>query len=234
MRKRSSWITYFSVGERLLWLGSVGGILAAFFLFGGQGVWTVVASLLGVTALIFNAKGNPIGQALMIVFSLFYGWISYTFAYYGEMLTYLGMSMPMAVLALISWLRHPHAGRKSEVQVAHVSRHECGWLWVLTIVITGLFYFLLKALGTANLLPSTVSVTTSFLAVYLTFRRSPYYAVAYAANDVVLMVLWTLATIEQPQYLSVTVCFAAFLVNDIYGFINWRRMGARQAAEAAE
>ena len=198
MRKRSSWITYFSVGERLLWLGSVGGILAAFFLFGGQGIWTVVASLLGVTALIFNAKGNPIGQAL------------------------------------ISWLRHPHAGRKSEVQVAHVSRRECGWMWGLTIVVTGLFYFLLKALGTANLLPSTVSVTTSFLAVYLTFRRSPYYAVAYAANDVVLMVLWTLATLEQPQYLSVTVCFAAFLVNDIYGFINWRRMGARQAAEAAE
>ena len=38
---------------------------------------TLAASLIGTTSLIFNAKGNPIGQALMIVFSLLYGVISY-------------------------------------------------------------------------------------------------------------------------------------------------------------
>ncbi len=43
----------------------------------------------------------------MIIFSLLYGIISYTFSYYGEMITYLGMTMPMAVFALISWLRNP-------------------------------------------------------------------------------------------------------------------------------
>ena len=36
-----------------------------------------------------------------------YGAISYTFAYYGEMITYLGMTMPMAVFALISWNAQP-------------------------------------------------------------------------------------------------------------------------------
>lgn len=38
----------------------------------------------------------------MILFSLLYGIISFTFSYYGEMLTYVGMTMPMAVFALIS------------------------------------------------------------------------------------------------------------------------------------
>lgn len=42
--------------------------------------------------------------ALMIVFSLLYGVISYTCAYYGEMITYLGMTAPMALFALISFL----------------------------------------------------------------------------------------------------------------------------------
>ena len=43
----------------------------------------------------------------------------------------------------------------------------------------------------------TLNVATSFLAVYLTFRRSPY--------------------------------FAAFLINDIYGYVSWQNMKRRQS-----
>lgn len=89
--------------------------------------------------------------------------------------------------------------------------------------------FNLKAFHTANLIPSTLSVTTSFVAVYLTFRRSAHYALAYAANDVVLIVLWVLASLNDISYLSVVVCFAVFLINDIYGFMNWSKMQERQA-----
>lgn len=86
---------------------------------------------------------------------------------------------------------------------------------------------------TANIVPSTISVTTSFVAVYLTFRRSPFYALGYAANDVVLIVLWALASITDVHYISVVVCFAAFLINDIYGFLSWRKMKERQKADNA-
>ena len=219
---------YFTKGELALWFGSVALIVIAFVLFDRESYMTLVASLIGVTSLIFNAKGNPFGQVLMIVFSLLYGIISFTFAYYGEMITYLGMTLPMAVVALVAWLRHPYNGNKAEVQVNRIGKKEIVFLWLLTAVVTVGFYFILAAFDTANLLPSTVSVTTSFLAVYLTFRRSPYYAIGYAANDIVLIVLWVLATIEDMHYLSVVVCFVAFLANDIYGFISWRKMEKRQ------
>lgn len=100
---------------------------------------------------------------------------------------------------------------------------------VLTISITIGFYFILKAFNTANLFVSTVSVATSFIAVYLTFRRSPYFALAYVANDVVLITLWTLAALKNPSYWSVCICFVAFLVNDCYGFISWKRIKNRQS-----
>ena len=99
---------------------------------------------------------------------------------------------------------------------------------ILTAGVTVVFYFILDHFGTANMLPSTLSVTTSFIAVYLTFRRSPYFALAYAANDIVLIVLWVLASAQDISYLSVMICFALFPVNDIYGFISWRRMERRQ------
>ena len=98
----------------------------------------------------------------------------------------------------------------------------------LTVVVTVAFYFILDYYGTANMLPSTLSVTTSFIAVYLTFRRSPYFALAYAANDLVLIVLWILAAMEDVSYLSVMICFVLFLVNDVYGYISWRKMEQRQ------
>ena len=104
------------------------------------------------------------------------------------------------------------------------SRREVALTFLATAAVTAIFYFILAHLGTANLLPSTLSVSTSFLGAYLTFRRSPYFALGYACNDVVLVVLWVLASFSEPRYISVAVCFAAFLANDLYGFASWQKM----------
>ena len=196
-------VSYFTAAEIILWAVSVLLIISSFFIFARREYLTLAASLVGVTALIFCAKGNPAGQALMILFSAMYGVISFTFAYYGEMMTYLGMSAPMAVFSLVSWLRNPYEGKRSEVKVSALGAAETVCIFVLSAVVTLVFYFILGALGTANLLPSTLSVTTSFLAVCLTFRRSPYYAAAYAANDVVLVILWVTASLSDASYVSV-------------------------------
>lgn len=150
------------------------------------------------------------------------------------MITYMGMSAPMAVLAFISWVRNPYNGNRSEVKVNRIKRGEIVFMLILTALVTVAFYFILDRFGTANLVPSTISVTTSFIAVYFTFRRSEFYALAYAANDLILIVLWVMAAISDISYLSVIICFAMFLINDLYGFISWRKMGKRQADNDAE
>ena len=219
---------YFTHAELALWGCSVLLIVASFALFDRENLLTLAASLVGVSSLIFCAKGNPLGQFLMVIFSLLYGLISLSYSYYGEMLTYLGMTMPMAVLALISWLKNPYRGKRSQVQVNRLGRREWPFVALMTALVTVVFYFILAAWNTVNLVPSTISVSTSFVAVYLTFRRSPFYAVGYAANDVVLIVLWSMAALDDSSYVSVVVCFAAFLVNDLYGFVNWRKMAREQ------
>ncbi len=227
--KIKQWINYFSKGELALWLGSVIMITVAFCVFDRSNYLTLIALLIGTTSLIFNAKGNPLGQVLIIIFSLFYGFISFSYAYYGEVMTYVGMSAPMAVMALISWLRNPYKGKRSQVTVNKIRKREYLIISALSLIVTVVFYFILKFFGTANLLPSTLSVTTSFFAVCLTYRRSPYFALAYAANDIVLIVLWVLAATQDLSYVSVIVCFVAFLANDLYTFINWKRMQKTQS-----
>lgn len=218
----------FSKFEKGLWATSVALIVGSFFCFDRVNYSTLVASLVGVTSLIFCAKGNPIGQVLMVVFSVLYGVIAYGFSYYGEMITYLGMTLPMSVFALISWLKNPYKNNKSEVKVNSITPKELVLIFAVTIVVTVVFYYILAYFNTANLIPSTISVATSFLAAALTFRRSPYFALAYATNDVVLIVLWVLASVYDRRYIAVVVCFLAFLFNDVYGFISWQKMKKRQ------
>ena len=225
-------LAYFTKFELILWTSSVAVILTAFLIFDRVGWLSLAASLIGVTSLIYCAKGHPVGQVLIIVFAILYGVISYGCAYYGEMITYLGMSAPMAVFSLVSWVRNSISGRR-EVRVGRISSLEMCLLLLLDAAGSCAFFFILRSLGTSSLLFSTISVCTSFAAAYLTMRRSPLYALAYAMNDIVLIVLWVIAALRDPSYLSVIICFTVFLVNDLYAFVNWGRMKRRQAADAA-
>ena len=228
MGKIKALFKYFTTFEKVLWCSSIVLIIASFCVFDRCNYLTLIASLVGVTSLIFCAKGNPAGQILMIIFSILYGIISLSFAYYGEMITYLGMTLPLAIFALVSWLKNPYKGNKSEVKVSKLSKKSFIVMCILTIIVTIVFYFILEALNTSNLIVSTISVTTSFMAAFLTFKRSPYYALLYAFNDVVLIILWILASIKNSSYISIVVCFFVFLVNDLYCFFNWLKMSKRQ------
>lgn len=214
--------------EWVLWLVSLTVVTLSFLLGGEFNLLTLVASLIGVTALIFVAKGDVLGQILTVIFSLIYAVISYQFRYYGEMITYLGMTAPIALLSVVSWLKHPYQKGKSEVTVAHLSKQKFVQMIFLTITVTIIFYFVLAYFNTANLAVSTVSITTSFLASYLMLHRSSVYALAYAANDIVLILLWIHATIESISFFPMVVCFVMFFCNDLYGFCNWHRMRKRQ------
>lgn len=229
MSKIKSFLAYFTRFEKILWSVSVILILSAFIFLENNGVLTLIATLVGITALLFNAKGNPIGPLLIIVFSILYGIISFTFRYYGEMVTYMGMSLPMALLSLITWLKNPYKGKRSQVTVNEIKKKELIFLSILSVVVTVIFYFILKYFGTANLIISSLSIFTSFIAAYLTFRRSPYFALAYAINDLVLIVMWILASLKSLGYVSVIICFAIFLVNDSYTFVSWLKMQKKQA-----
>ena len=220
---------YFSKSEIILWSLSVAAVTIVFAIFDRKNFFALIASVIGITSLIFNAKGNPLGQFLILIFSVLYGIISWRQAYYGEMITYLGMTAPMSLIALVMWIKHPYKGNSAEVKVNGLRKREYLFMLLLTLAITWIFYYILRYFDTANLIVSTVSVGTSFAAVYLTARRSEYYAIGYALNDIVLVVLWSIAAAKDIGYISVAVCFGAFLVNDLYGYYNWQKMRKRQS-----
>jgi nicotinamide mononucleotide transporter PnuC len=136
------------------------------------------------------------------------------------------------VINTVSWLRHPFRDT-AEVEVSRkISRRQKILLPVITLLVTVAFYFILGALNTARLTVSTISVATSFFAAYLTSLRSPWYALAYSCNDVVLITLWVMAALTDPSSAPMIACFVMFFINDMYGLIQWTKRQKRQEADA--
>lgn len=208
--------------DYILWLVSVLAMIACNIANRPMDRMTLVASLVGVTSLVLAAKGSVWAQFLMIVFSLLYGVISYRFSYYGEMITYLGMTLPMSVWSAVTWLKNP-SEKCGIVKIRKLSKSAFVGIFCLTLLVTFLFYLVLRALHTPNLFFSTISIATSFAAVFLTMLRSAYFPAAYASNDLVLIVLWILASKEDSRNIPVIFIFVVFFINDIYGFINWKK-----------
>jgi nicotinamide mononucleotide transporter PnuC len=148
------------------------------------------------------------------------------------MLTYAGMTAPMAAASLYVWLKNPYGNSRAQVKVRSASKKELAVIALLTVPVTVLFYFILRYFGTASIIPSTLSVATSFLAVSLTLRRCALYALAYAMNDIVLIALWLPASFDDTTYVPMLTCFAVFLVHDIYGFFNWNRLRKLQTSDS--
>ncbi len=222
-------IKMLSKREWIIWMGSLIIVFASNIITTDFDLLTLVAALIGVTSLIFAAKGNVWAQVLMVIFSILYGIISFRFHYWGEMITYLGMTMPMSVWSTITWLKNPSEENGSEVQIQILNKKHIIGLIISEIFVTGVFYYILKLLNTPNIIFSTISIITSFLATSLTMLRSSYYAIGYAANDIVLIILWVLASIENPAYIPVVVNFSIFFINDMYGFVSWKKREIQQA-----
>ena len=101
------------------------------------------ASLIGVIALIYVAKGLPIGQLLTIIFSVLYSICSFKFKYYGELATYAFMSLPAAIITFIIWLKHPFNNESTEIKIENVNYIKVILSIIISISITIIFYFIL-------------------------------------------------------------------------------------------
>ena len=130
------------------------------------------------------------------------------FRYYGEMITYLCMTSPIAIMTVVSWLRHPFQ-QSAEVEVHHITRRQCTVMVVSAALVTGCFYFILRALGNANLF-SVPSPSPPALWPPISHCTAAPLRPGYAANDVVLIVLWVLAAIQDRSYLPMVLCFVMF------------------------
>lgn len=216
-------LKFFTPLEYILIIISVATPIIFYVVFKGDSYLNLACSLLGVISLFFISKANLIGTFISLAFGIFYGIVSLGFKYYGEAIITLALYIPFSIFSIVTWFKN-RKEKSTEVKISHATKIDFIKAPIIAIAISTGFYFILKALDTTNLIVSTLSILTSCVAGYFQIKRTKYYALFYTFNDIILIILWTYATIENISYICVLSCFVCFLINDIYGFINWTRL----------
>ena len=185
---------------------------------------TAICSIVGIITALLLAKGKPLGQVFGLFIVLLYSIVSYKNKFYGEVIIYLVIMLPMYILGIISWLKHQNK-KTNSVEIGKVSKKE--WILVCLVSIACFIgiYFLLKLFNTNELFISSLSVIDSLFAIYLQIRRSKYSFYFYVVNDLVLIVLWGIpCLIGNVMLIPMLLNPIINLVNDIYGIINWHKL----------
>lgn len=184
---------------------------------------TTACSIIGINTALLLAKGKNLGQLLGILITLLYSILSFKNKYYGEVLIYVFLMLPMFVVGTFSWIKHQNK-KTNSVEINNIKAKE--WI-IVSIIFIGVFigiYYVLKAFNTNELIVSTASVLASLFAVYLQVRRSKYSFSFYIVNDIILFILWGTPVFKGNYTLIPMLLNPVFnFINDLYGFYYWRK-----------
>ena len=209
--------------EKTLLFGSTLLIILITVIFNSSPI-VAITSLVGIYCALFLAKGKVAGQFLGVAIVILYSYVSYQQSFYGEVLIYVFMMLPLYIYGIGSWLKN----RDKETKIVipnRISKKE----WIIVISISLLlfvgFYFLLKYLNTYLLILSTLSIMGNLYALYLLARRSRYGFLFYVFDDIVLFIMWLIPVLHG-NFLVFPMMFNPLinLANDIYGWINWAKL----------
>ena len=209
--------------EKMLLFSSIILVLLFGFIFQSN-LSTTISSIIGIVAALLLAKGKNLGQIFGILLVILYSFVSYVNRFYGEVIIYLCIMLPMYIIGLISWLKH----QNSKTNIIYVNKIVIQEWIIISIVSVISFigiYFLLKLFNTSELVISSLSVVSSLYAIYLGVRRSKYSFYFYIINDFILIMLWGIPVVSGTLSLIPMVFNPIVnLINDSYGIYNWNKL----------
>ena len=213
--------------EYLILIPSILLVVVAFFIVPEKDYLSSSTAILGIVMVIFVAKAHVFGQFLALIDAILYAIVAYIYHYYGELIICICLYMPIAIMAIVSWAKNKYK-ETEEVKVEKLGIPGILGIALVIIATAIASFFILRALNTPNLIVSVASVSVSAAGGYLIIKRSPYYALLYMINDIVLAVLWGLAAKDAHQYWPLAISFIGYFASDTYGFINWFRLRNKQ------
>lgn len=192
---------------------------------------TTFCSFVGIITALLLAKGKNLGQIFGLLIVALYSIVSFRNKYYGEVIIYLCIMLPMYIIGIISWLKH-QSKETNSVEVNTIKTKE----WIIVSIASILafigIYFLLKAFNTSQLFISSLSVIDSLFAIYLGIRRSKYSFYFYVVNDLILIALWGIPVVSGSLILLPMVFNPIInFINDMYGIHNWKKLEKTQGGQ---
>ena len=216
------WLLLFSIVNVFLYLKWDSGLIG------------LISAMSGMLCVVLVAKGKISNFVFGIVNTATYAYISYGYGLYGESMLNALFYLPTQFIGLWMWQRHRSVNkvRDEDIEIKRLSVK--GWAIVIASVVVGAYAYMhvLMALDAQQVRIDSVAVVMSVVAQILLTLRYAEQWVLWILVNLLSIVLWvvTLSQSGGSDY-TMPVMWTAFLINSIYGWINWLKLQQGKAAQ---
>ena len=216
------WLLLFSIVNVFLYLKWDSGLIG------------LISAMSGMLCVVLVAKGKISNFVFGIVNTATYAYISYGYGLYGESMLNALFYLPTQFIGLWMWQRHRSVNkvRDEDIEIKRLSVK--GWAIVVASVVVGAYAYMhvLMALDAQQVRIDSVAVVMSVAAQILLTLRYAEQWVLWILVNLLSIVLWvvTLSQSGGSDY-TMPVMWTAFLINSIYGWINWLKLQQGKAAQ---
>lgn len=192
----------------------------------------LISSISGMLCVVLVAKGKISNYYFGIIQTATYAYIAYGYGLYGEAMLNGLFYFPVQFIGIYLWSKNKTQNGVKGEDVKVKSLTKSGWvITMVTVMIFTISYgFFLKYLGGNNVWTDSATNVLSVTAQILMLKRFAEQWLLWIAVNVLSIFLWLSALISQGgNDFSMLVMWSAFLVNSIYGYINWRKLYRQQS-----
>ena len=216
------WLLLFSIVNVFLYLKWDSGLIG------------LVSAMSGMLCVVLVAKGKISNFVFGIINTATYAYISYGYGLYGESMLNALFYLPTQFIGLWMWQRHRSVNkvRDEDIEIKRLSLK--GWAVVIASVVVGAYVYMhvLMAMNAQQVRIDSVAVVMSVVAQILLTLRYAEQWVLWILVNLLSIVLWvvTLSQSGGSDY-TMPVMWTAFLINSIYGWINWLKLQQGKTAQ---
>ncbi|WP_316571739.1 nicotinamide riboside transporter PnuC [Neobacillus sp. YIM B06451] len=196
----------------------------------------LISSISGMLCVVLVAKGKISNYYFGIIQTGTYAYISYVYGLYGEAMLNAAFYFPLQFIGIYFWKKNQigEGTIGEDVAVKRLNKKQWVWLSIFTVASSALYAELLYMIGGQQVRIDSVAVVLSIIAQILMVKRFAEQWVLWILVNVLSIALWaiTLFNTGGNDYIML-VMWTAFLINSIYGYINWIRMSKMQGGAEA-
>ncbi|MDQ0270998.1 nicotinamide riboside transporter PnuC [Cytobacillus purgationiresistens] len=218
-----------------IWLSVFTLVNVYLFFAWGDSLLGFISSITGMLCVVLVAKGKISNYYFGIIQTATYAYISYTYGLYGESMLNGLFYLPIQFIGIYLWNKNKTEASTigEDVAVKRLSRQ--GWviLIIMSIVASAVYAYFLNLIGGQQVRLDSVAVVLSIVAQVLMLKRFAEQWVLWIVVNILSISLWLITLLKTGgNDWSMLVMWSAFLVNSVYGYINWIKMSNKQRGAA--
>ncbi len=182
----------------------------------------VISAFCGISYTILAGKGIPACYLIGVVGSVFYSYLSFKSALWGNLTLYAGYYVPMQILGFFQWNKHLKQ-KKNEIIKVMLSLKERVMMFILTTFVSIIVIYVLNKTGDTRPFIDGITTVFSVLGMYLTVKRCVEQWIIWIIVNFLSLLMWLTIALSGEKVYSTVLMWAVYFGLAIYFYICWRK-----------